>query len=244
MFMVFRAKRILSILCLTIVAISGIIIAGSRTLVPVFFPSDESIEGRYYIIDAGHGGEDGGAVSSGGIIESDLNLEIAQQLNRVLSFAGVDTVMTRSNNQALYSDHAKTLREKKRSDLQNRVQLINQYPDGVLLSIHQNSMPSAPYVHGAQVFYNAVPAADRYANQVQYSLNTAVNPKNNAKEAKPIESGIYLMKNVQCPAILIECGFLSNTEETDALQDPAYQQKLALAIAAGILNDTNGVYTE
>lgn len=239
MFIVLRAKRILCILCLTILAIGGIIITGNRTLVPVFNPVSQDNTSGYYIIDAGHGGEDGGAVAADGTIESDINLAIAQRVEDVLAFLGKNTLMTRSDEQAVYSEGAVTLREKKRSDLKNRVEMINEYEDVVLISIHQNSLPSTPSVHGAQVFYNTIDGADQLAEQVQQSLNQSVNI-GNEKTQKAIDSTIYLMRQVNCPAILVECGFLSNPSETKELQDSAYQTKLAVAITAGVLNQENG----
>ena len=187
---------------------------------------------RTIVLDAGHGGEDGGAVSPDGVVESDLNLAITRRLRDVLLFLGRDTVLTRTGGDAIYSPEAVTLREKKVSDLKNRVDLINSQPEAVLISIHQNSMPDHPSVHGAQVFYNG--------ETVQAALNGAVNA-GNGKNAKAIDSTIYLMKNVQCPAILVECGFLSNRTETGQLLTGGYQLKLAVCIAAGFLqHDTEG----
>ena len=189
---------------------------------------------RTIVLDAGHGGEDGGAVSPDGVVESDLNLAITRRLRDVLLFLGRD---------AIYSPEAVTLREKKVSDLKNRVALINSQPEAVLISIHQNSMPDHPSVHGAQVFYNGAASGPRLGETVQAALNGAVNA-GNGKNAKAIDSTIYLMKNVQCPAILVECGFLSNRTETGQLLTGGYQLKLAVCIAAGFLqHDTEGAST-
>ena len=116
---------------------------------------------RTIVLDAGHGGEDGGAVSPDGVVESDLNLAITRRLRDVLLFLGRDTVLTRTGEDAIYSPEAVTLREKKVSDLKNRVALINSKPEAVLISIHQNSMPDHPSVHGAQVFYNGAVSGPR-----------------------------------------------------------------------------------
>lgn len=239
MFIVVRAKRVLAILGLTIFAFGGIIIACNRTLVPVFSQNTNE-EATCYVIDAGHGGEDGGAVSPDGVVESTLNLAIAERTRSLLSFLGVSTAMTRKGPEAIYSDGAVTLREKKRSDLENRVELVNSHAPGVLVSIHQNSLPSAPSVRGAQVFFNGAAKADALAEQVQQTLNESVNAANHVKDAKRIAPSIYLMEQIQCPGILIECGFLSNAADTENLQNSAYQTKLALAAAAGILRYENG----
>ena len=237
MFIVLHAKRILCIIGLTILFLGGMMIISYRTLVPVFGPELENVTAPVvYVIDAGHGGEDGGAVSASGVTESTLNLEIAQHLNDMLSFLGKDTVMTRPGDTAVYSVGASTLREKKRSDLQNRVAMVNGYDDAVLLSIHQNSLPTVPSVHGAQTFYNTVSGADQLAEQIQQSLNQTVNI-GNEKTKKQIDDTIYLMRRVSRPAVLVECGFLSNAEETKLLQEQKYQTRLALAIAAGVLQE-------
>lgn len=243
MFLVVHAKRVLLILCLTILAISSMIIVSNRTLVPVFSDEFRAASHPRYVIDAGHGGEDGGAVAQDGTIESTLNLSIAQRLEGVLRFAGKSTVMTRSDEDAVYSAGANTLREKKRSDLENRVQMVRQCDPAYLISIHQNSLPSAPSVHGAQVFYNGIEGADMVAEDIQENLNQTVNV-GNEKETKQISSSIYLMQQVRCPAILIECGFLSNAAETQALKDEQYQTRLAVIIASGVLCDTNGANSD
>ena len=237
MFLVVRAKRIFLVLCLTIAAIGGIIIYSNRTLVPVFRMGAEAA--AVYIIDAGHGGEDGGAVAQDGTVESDLNLAVARRIEGVLAFAGKKTVMTRRDENAVYDEGSATLREKKRSDLKNRAAQINRYDDAYLISIHQNSLPAVPSVHGAQVFYNAADGAETMAGAVQEALNQAVN-QGNEKNEKAIDDSVYLMQQVRCPAVLIECGFLSNPAETQALKSASYQTELAVVIAAGVLNTTNG----
>lgn len=195
------------------------------------------------VLDAGHGGEDGGAVSADGVAESGLNLAITRQLREVLLFLGRDTLLTRSGEESICSPEAQTLREKKRSDLENRAALVAQQPDPLLISLHQNSLPGSPGVHGAQVFFNTVEPGSALAQSVQEALNRSVN-RGNEKSARAIDSSIYLMKTVRCPAILVECGFLSHAEEAQLLQQPDYQRKLALSIAAGLLQyDTKGAST-
>jgi len=187
------------------------------------------------VIDAGHGGEDGGAVSADGTIESGLNLQIALRLNDLLRLLGQQTQMTRKEDISIHSEEADTLHERKVSDLKNRVALVNGLDSAVLISIHQNKLPSYPAVHGAQAFYNHVDGSAVIAKSIQSSLNHSINI-NNAKSEKKISSKIYLMKNIAVPAVLVECGFLSNPAETDKLEDGHYQLQLAAAIAAGYLN--------
>ena len=191
------------------------------------------------VIDAGHGGEDGGAVAADGTVESGINLAIAQDLDALLRFLGCETRMTRTEDAAIYSDGARTLREKKASDLKNRVALVNETPNAVLLSIHQNSLPSSPVTHGAQTFWNRQEGAEALARTLQAGLNPVVNT-HRAKEPKQIPDSIYLMNHVDAPAVLVECGFLSNREEAARLQQADYQKMLAAVIAAGYLRWSAG----
>lgn len=186
------------------------------------------------IIDAGHGGEDGGAVSiDGTVVESQLNLSVALLVNDLMRFSGQPTTMTRSEDVSIHTE-GDTIRARKASDIRNRVALVNKAGNAVLLSIHQNSLPSSPVTRGAQVFWNRQAGAESLAKVVQDALNPVINPEN-PKHPRPISDSIYLMKHAAVPAILIECGFLSNREDTAKLQDPAYQIKLAAAITSGYL---------
>ena len=204
-----------------------------RGALPVFRPSGVP-ERSVIVIDAGHGGEDGGAVAADGTVESGINLAIAQDLDALLRFLGCETRMTRTEDAAIYSDGARTLREKKASDLKNRVALVNETPNAVLLSIHQNSLPASRRVHGAQAFHARTEGSEALAESVQVALNAAVNP-GNEKSRKVIDKSVYLMKNISCPAVLVECGFLSNAEEAARLCETDYQRKLAVTVAAGFL---------
>lgn len=184
------------------------------------------------VIDAGHGGVDGGAVAKDGTVESGINLSIALTLKELFLFCGIEPVMIRETDVSIHSEEAETISQKKVSDLKNRVALINSHPDAVLISIHQNSLPTAPSVRGAQAFYNPVDGADTLAHAIQDALNIAINPQR-AKTEKQIPSTIYLMQKAQIPAVLVECGFLSNEEETRLLQTNAHQLRLSLAILCG-----------
>ena len=190
------------------------------------------------VVDAGHGGEDGGAVAADGTVESGLNLSIARRVRDLLTFAGVPTAVTREGEDAIYDPGSATLREKKVSDLHNRVALVNDIPNAILLSIHQNSLPSSPSTRGAQAFWNRQEGAEDLASSIQEALNTAINA-GHEKKAAQVPSSVYLMKEITVPGVLVECGFLSNAAETEQLKDPAYQTKLASAIAAGVLTIRN-----
>ena len=185
------------------------------------------------VVDAGHGGEDGGATSVSGVLESQTNLEIAQRTDALLMLLGFQTKMVRESDTAIYDASAVTLREKKISDLRNRVQLVNETANALLLSIHQNTYSDSRY-SGAQVFYGGGAGSRQLAEKTQETIRQLLDPENTRK-AKPADT-VYLMQNVQCTAILVECGFLSNEAEDLKLQSPSYQKKLALAFGSA-LND-------
>lgn len=193
---------------------------------------------RVVVLDAGHGGADGGAVSADGVVESRINLEITQRLALLLLFCGEKCVLTRDSDRDLASSEAESLHERKVSDLQNRVSLVNNCPGAVLLSIHQNSLVGHPEVHGAQTFYNTVLSGKALADTIQTKLNQIGQP-GNEKMPRQIDQSIYLLRNVACPAVLIECGFLSNPAQVRELCTPEHQKRLALAITAGYLTSVS-----
>lgn len=185
------------------------------------------------VLDAGHGGEDGGAVSLTGAPESQINLAIVLKLRDVLGLYGVDPILLRETDISLHDGDANTLREKKRSDLKNRVAAIEAVEGGTLLSIHQNTYPGSRY-HGAHVFYAPTEGSRELAEHFQSSIKTALQPENE-RTVKRIPDTVYIMNHVTCPAILIECGFLTNPEEEAQLRDEDYQRKLAAVVAAAWL---------
>lgn len=183
------------------------------------------------VIDAGHGGEDGGATGVTGARESKLNLEIALRLEQMLSFCGFDTLMIRSTDTAIYTGDCETLSEKKVSDLKNRTALANRTPAAVLISIHQNHFSQEKY-SGAQVFYAKTDTSKSLAQFMQKSLEAALQPSSH-RECKPADS-VYLMEKIRCPGVLVECGFLSNSREEALLQQPDYQKKIVCSITAAL----------
>ena len=185
------------------------------------------------IIDPGHGGFDPGAVASDGTAESGINLAVGLQMEEMARLLGVETDMTRREDVSTESDASAAVRQRKNSDLKNRVEQINGVSGGVLVSLHQNSLPQVPAVHGAQVFYSEVEGSRELAETVQAALNTVINDRN--KEVKAAGGGVYLLKNAKIPAILVECGFLSNGDETVLLNTQAHQNRLALTILASVL---------
>lgn len=233
--MILIRKRLIlysGLFCCFLAGMAAVLWAGQDSLVPAYAPGDDEPP-VIVVVDPGHGGEDGGAVSTDGSVqESGLNLEVAQKVCDLLRFTGQQAAMTRTEDVSIHSPDAKTMRQRKVSDIHNRVALVNETERAVLLSIHQNSLPSSRVTHGAQVFWNTREGAEPLAEAVQQALNASVNV-GNEKHTKKIPSTIYLMNQITAPGILVECGFLSNWEETVRLQEPTYQRKLATAITAG-----------
>ena len=230
MFLVIR-KRVLCViaaLCACLMLISVLPIQER------FHTVDVSVElPRILVIDAGHGGEDGGTVASDGTTQASINLEVVLRLREICFLAGIDTVMTREEDVSIHTE-GETIRARKASDIRNRVSLINSLTNPVLISIHQNSLPQAKSVHGAQVFFNANKGSEMLSEAVQQRLNACINT-DRAKEMRSIDSSVYLMNHIECPGILVECGFLSNEEDTALLKTETHQNKIALTVAAGYL---------
>lgn len=183
------------------------------------------------IIDPGHGGEDGGTVSASGQKESAVNLQISKRLDDLLHFYGVDSVMTREEDISVHDSGAKSIRQKKNSDIHNRVALVNGIDNALLISIHQNSFPETKY-HGMQVFY-ANEASKELAKRMQEHVRLFLDPENKRQVLK-VHSSVYLLNHITCPAVLAECGFLSNPTEAQQLHSDSYQKKIAITIASAL----------
>lgn len=190
-------------------------------------------QGHTLILDAGHGGEDGGTVSVTGTKESQLNLEIALRVEQMCGFYGVPSHMLRDSDASLKDPDAETLAEMKRTDLKNRVKQIDGIPNGVLISIHQNYF-SGSKNHGAQVFFAPTPDSEQWGAYTQELLKTNLNPENH-RASKQIPKSIYLMNHISCPAILVECGFVSNPEEAAMLEDEGYQARIAATMLSSYM---------
>ena len=184
------------------------------------------------VVDAGHGGEDGGAVGPGGVLESQINLDITQRLEPLLALCGFEPVPVRDGDYAVYDSGCATIAQKKASDLRNRAKLVQETAPALLLSIHQNQFSDGRY-SGAQVFYAPTSGSEALAGLLQQGLRDSLDPGNN-RQCKPAGE-VYLMQHVDCTAVLVECGFLSNSAEAAQLQQPDYQKKIACTIVAGLL---------
>ena len=182
------------------------------------------------VIDAGHGGIDGGAVSCTGVYESHINLEIAQKLDDLMHLLGLRTVMIRNTDRSIHTQGS-TIAAKKVSDIKERIRIVDSAANAILISIHQNNF-NDPQYSGTQVFYNAHPTSMNLAKKLQSDFRENLNP-NNRRQIKK-SSGIYLMEHIDCPGILVECGFLSNPAEEERLRDQTYQKNICSVISTTI----------
>lgn len=187
-----------------------------------------------FILDAGHGGEDGGAVSPDGTKESEVNLAVTLRTDALLGLFGYSPRLTRSSERIEYPPEAKTTRERKRFDQQCRASLTNSTTGGVLVSIHQNKFSSEKPA-GAQVFFGKADGSEAFAVCLQNHLNTL-----SIREHDPIaiSEEIFLLREARCPSVLIECGFLSNPSELAMLRTEAYQTKLSICIAGACIGQS------
>ncbi|MDE7172140.1 MAG: N-acetylmuramoyl-L-alanine amidase [Oscillospiraceae bacterium] len=227
-------KRDMLLLLLCLCVLCGVSWLGSSR--PKSVAATASVGGQWtLILDAGHGGEDGGASTAAGDKESDINLAIVQKTQALMIFLGVEPRLSRETDISLHSGGAETIRQKKVSDLKNRVALVESTQGAILLSVHQNHFTDSRY-SGSQVFFNSDDISRQWGESTQEVLRQILSPGNDRK-AKPMPDGIYLFDHISCPAILVECGFLSNGEEAALLLTGAYQRKIAIALAGAYFNE-------
>ena len=204
--------------------------------------SDSSLPSRIVILDAGHGGEDGGASSKSGIREKDLNLSVSLLLADYLRASGTEVVLTRDSDRLLYDPNDDYEGRKKVLDLKARLEIAEEvaaeHPgiEVLFVSIHMNSYPS-DHVSGLQVWYspNASEASSSLAKKIQETTQALLQPDNHRK-VKEAGSNIYLLDRLEIPSVLVECGFLSNEHEALLLSDASYQKKLAFTLFTAIMN--------
>ena len=222
---------------LVFVLIFGVISFGALA----YYSSDEYIEAmnlmteeKIIIIDAGHGGEDCGAIGATGVYEKDLNLTIAKELGALFEAQGYAVVYSRTQDKLLYTESENIKDIRKISDLKNRCKIAKEYPSALFVSIHMNSFSNAKY-SGLQVYYS--PNSDEsyaLASSVQASVKESLQKENERKIKKG--EGMYVLENVDNTAILIECGFLTNREECEKLSEKEYQKSLSFSIFCGIID--------
>jgi len=175
-------------------------------------------------------------VSLTGVPESQINLAIVQKLDGILGFLGEAPQLLRNEDVSLHDETASTIREKKVSDLKNRVKTVQEVAGATLLSIHQNSYPEQKY-NGTQTFFADTDGSQELAEHIQRAIQQTIQ-MSNTRQAKKIPENVYLMNHVECRAVLVECGFLTNPEEERLLRDDAYQKKLASVLACAWLTIT------
>ena len=227
-----RIPALILLLFLMITAIIIIIVKVRTEPDPV--PAMASISAYpTLVIDAGHGGADGGASAADGTVESLINLQIALRMEQLAKLFGAPAVMTRTGETLDYPPEAATIRQKKNWDQKTRIALINATENAVLISVHQNTYPDAR-PSGSQVLYSKTAGSSEFAEIAHANLIGALNPENR-RVAAPISNRIYLLKSVSCPEILVECGFLSNPAEAAKLGTGEYQTELAAALIGSYL---------
>lgn len=223
--------RVTFLFLMCYVVVVGIVLQGVSGSMVVLSPGGTI---PTVIIDPGHGGFDGGAEGKGGCVEKDINLPIALAVRDYLVTAGYQVILTREIDCSTADPGLSTIREKKRSDILNRFALLEENPDALFLSIHQNKFPDSSQF-GPQMFYSPNQAeGQRLAEILQENFIEMISPENTRK-AKPAEESVYLLYNAPIPGVLIECGFLSNEREAALLQSEAYQNRIAFSIFCSLV---------
>lgn len=225
-----KTRAIAAALAVAITAAAGYSYSAITTAAPIHELSERPLP--VIVIDAGHGGFDGGAVGVDEITEKDINLSIAKKLHDICVINGFDAVLTRQTDTALDGGE-KTIRQQKNTDLHNRLAIAEGYQDSILISIHQNKF-TVPKYFGAQVFYGPKnPESERLAEIMQRRMIAMLQPEN-TRQYKPCGSSVYLINSATMPSLLIECGFLSNPSDVYKLIDSEYQKQIAFTIFTGL----------
>jgi N-acetylmuramoyl-L-alanine amidase len=231
-----KLKRIIfwSTLTITVTAVIITVIIFNSTPLKPCINSTTSYRPQV-IVDAGHGGIDGGATSASGTAEADINLDISIKTRDIMKLLGVNVIMTRSDHNSLDYNESKSIRDNKNSDLKARLKLASDNPGHDFLSIHLNKFEQSKS-YGAQVFYSKNnPASKIIAERIQQAFVSYID-STNKRISKQSHDSIYLMKHINSPAVIIECGFLSNPEEERLLMTDRYRTQIALAITKGYLD--------
>lgn len=192
------------------------------------------VTNKTVVIDAGHGGEDGGAVSSNGVSEATINLKIALKVQNLLEQSGCTVILTRSDENAIYDIDNKTLKQKKVSDIKERVKIGNESSADIFVSIHLNKILQSQYDGWQTFFKNGNEQGEKLATAIQENLNESIQKENKRVPLKI--DNVYIINNVEIPTCIVECGFLSNPEEERNLQEDEYQNRLAWGIYTGIID--------
>ena len=191
------------------------------------------ISNKVIVIDAGHGLPDSGASSFDGTTEQAINLKLALKLQKIIEQSGARVILTRSDENGIYSTDSTSIRNKKVSDIKNRVEIANGSDADIVVSIHLNKFSGSSEYKGWQTFYQkGKKESSNLANKIQENLNNNIEENNNRK-VLPL-TNVYIMDNIEIPTVIVECGFLSNKEDTENLKKEEYQNKLVWGIYLGI----------
>ena len=196
-------------------------------------------KGITVVLDAGHGGEDPGAIGVSGAYEKDLNLAITLNISSQLKEAGINVILTREDDRLLYKPEENIKGLKKISDLKNRVAIANAEENAILVSIHMNSYGKES-CFGLQTYYGKENGSSALANAIQASVKSHVQPAN--KRSVKYGEGLYLLENSEHPAVIVECGFITNGEECRKLSQKEYQKELSFSIVCGIIEYINNIH--
>lgn len=227
----FINKKIITaiILILCVLSLCFLSLGQEAKVIPSFSKSSK----QRIIIDAGHGGFDGGAVAQDGTIEKDINLNISVALRDILIQNGYEVIMTRETDISTASNEKDRTTSQKKSDLMNRLELMKANPDALFVSIHLNKFTTSA-ASGSQVFYSGnLPESKLLGDFIQSSIINLLQPQNK-RVNKKATSSTYLLYNAPIPAVLVECGFLSNSKDLQNLKNSEYQNQMAFSIFCGI----------
>ncbi len=229
MVLVIRKKAILITLCAVFVLGAVNVYYSNEAKQTTALP----VSSKIVLLDAGHGGEDGGAIGGEGTVEKDINLAVMLKLQSLLEQNGCTVITTRTQDISLHNKGDEKSGNRKMSDLNNRKTMPEEYDADIFVSIHMNTFPDKKY-SGAQVFYAESNGSKELAECIQGELKAQVD-NGNQREVKDAAGNIYILADAKIPSVVAECGFLSNTDEENKLKSDEYQQKLAFAIYCGII---------
>ena len=217
------------------VCIFGVIKQTEKNIISVMGTEISEYKEQIFILDAGHGGEDGGAVAFDGTAEKDLNLAVCNNISLYFDIFGIDYVIIRDGDYSVGDTSLETIRKRKASDIYKRYEIINSYDNSILLSIHQNMFSVEKY-YGTQVFYDGkFSESEELSEILQFTVKNALQPDNNRK-IKKTDKSIYLLYEAQRPSVMVECGFMSNVNELERLKTAEYQSQLSYFITKGIIH--------
>ena len=228
-------KKIQNVVCVALVCVFALVWFFSKDIsvsVPASSNVQTNMNKKVIVLDAGHGGNDGGCVSVNGVAEKGINLSIVQTLRDSLDILGFDVVCTREDDRSIHDSGVEGIAKQKLSDMKNRLDIINRYDDALVVSVHQNQFVDPRY-SGAQMFYAKENDDSRRLAECMKKQFVALLQPSNERETKPVGKEMYLIHNAKSPALMVECGFLSNPDEAKLLESADYQKKVAFTILTG-----------